>query len=330
MVTGVAARRDRGGVGNGDANGAGEGSDESRERCSGRYQRAADRVGPVSDDAPAQSRNWQRRGQAAAAALAGTWDGLAEVTSGLSPTEWARPTECPGWDVKDHLSHLVGIERSIMGEPAPEWDGPLGDHVRNDFAVLNERWIAVRRPRPGAEVRAEFLEVTRTRLAQLGALDEEQWAAVGYSPVGQVPYAVFMEVRVFDSWVHEQDVRRALDRPGGSATLASAISLARVEGAMPFVVGKQAACAEGTVVRFEVRGPGDDGRAFTVAVEGGRARVVGNDVAPSVTLSLSSIDFVRLGCGRVAAEQVLAAGGVSLSGEAAVGRQVLGAMNFMF
>ena len=144
-----------------------------------------------------------------------------------------------------------------------------------------------------------------------------------------MPYAVFMEVRVFDSWVHEQDARRALDRPGGSGNRASALSLDRVQGAMPFVVGKQAGCADGTVVRFDVSGPGDDARAFTIAVEGGRAREVGDDVAPTVTLALSSLDFVRLGCGRATAAQVEAAGGVALSGDAAVGRRVLGAMNFM-
>ena len=240
------------------------------------------------------------------------------------------PTECPGWDVKDQLSHLIGIERTIMGEAPPEWDGPLGDHVKNDFAASNEVWIAVRRPLEGAAVRAEFLDVTGIRLQHLGELTEDEWAVVGWSPVGQVPYASFMEVRAFDSWVHEQDARRALDRPGGCGNVASAMSLARVEGAMPFVVGKKAACAEGTAVRFEIAGAGDDARAFTVAVEGTRANVVDHDVTPTVTLSLSSLDFLRLGCGRATAAQVEAAGELAMAGDAAVGRQVLGAMNFMF
>jgi uncharacterized protein (TIGR03083 family) len=270
----------------------------------------------------------------ATAALAETWGALAEVSRELSSAEWGLPSECPGWDVKDQLSHLIGIERSLMGEPVPEWDGPLGPHVRNDFAAINERWVAVRRPLPGPDVHAEFVEVTRTRLAQLGARTEDEWAVVGFSPVGEVPYATFMEVRAFDSWVHEQDTRRALDRPGGGGNRASAISLDRVQGAMPFVVGKQAGCEEGTTVRFDVSGPAGDARRFTIAVEGGRARPAGAEpsgdgVEPTVTLSLSSVDFVRLGCGRATAEQVEAAGGVVVSGDAAVARRVLGAMNFM-
>ncbi len=284
----------------------------------------------MTDNGAGQGGGWRLRGRDVRAALAETWEGLAEACDELSSTQWALPTECPGWDVKDQLSHLVGIERSLMGEATPVWDGPLGAHVKNEFAASNEPWIAVRRPFAGAVVRSEFVEVTAARLAELATLTEEEWARVGWSPVGEVPYAVFMEVRVYDSWVHEQDVRRALDRPGGSGNRASAISLGRVQGAMPFVVGKKAACPDGTVVRFAVDGPGDDARTFTVAVEGGRARPVDDEVTPTATLSMSSIDFVRLGCGRAGADEVEAAGGVEVQGDSSVGRHVLGAMNFMF
>ncbi|HSZ36316.1 MAG TPA: maleylpyruvate isomerase family mycothiol-dependent enzyme [Acidimicrobiales bacterium] len=284
----------------------------------------------MTDNGAGQDGGFRQQGMKATEALRQTWGGLAEACFELSPNEWGQPTECPGWDVKDQLSHLIGIERTIMGEAAPEWDGPLGDHVKNDFAAVNETWVAVRRPLDGAAVRAEFVEVTETRLGQLGQRTEDEWAVVGWSPVGQVPYAEFMEVRAFDSWVHEQDARRALDRPGGSGNTASALSLGRVESAMPFVVGKKAACPDGTAVRFEIAGPGDDARAFTVAVEGSRARIVDDDVASTATLSLSSLDFLRLGCGRATAVQVEAAGGIAMEGDAAVGRQVLAAMNFMF
>ena len=284
----------------------------------------------MGDNGAGQDDDWLRQGRKARNALAETWGALTEVCADLSGTEWALPTECPGWDVKDQLSHLIGIERAIMGEPVPEWSGPLGDHVKNDFAATNERFVAVRRALPGAAVRAEFLDVTTTRLAQLDALSAAEWAAVGWSPVGEVPRAEFMVVRVYDSWVHEQDVRHALDRPGGSGNAASSISLDRVQGAMPFVVGKRAGCAEGTAVRFEVDGPGPDARAFTIAVEGGRARPVDDGVAPAATLSLSSIDFVRLGCGRATSAEVAGAGGVTVTGDAQVGRSVLDAMNFMF
>jgi uncharacterized protein (TIGR03083 family) len=306
----------------------------------GRFQaRSGARVTLVSDNGAGQADIWLQQGLQAKTALEETWGALAEVCLELSTNEWALPTSCPGWDVKDQLSHLIGIERAIMGDPVPVWGEPLGAHVKNDFAATNERFVAVRRALPGPAVRAEFVDVTTTRLAQLHALTAADWAELGWSPVGEVPRAEFMTVRVFDSWVHEQDVRRALDRPGGSGNLASALSLERVSGAMPFVVGKKAGCADGTAVRFDVSGAGDDARAFTVVVENGRARLAGDAgsagaggdvVEPTVTLSLSAIDFVRLGCGRATAAQVEAEGGVAVDGDAQVGLSVLGAMNFMF
>ena len=284
----------------------------------------------MGDNGAGQEGGWRQRGLQATAALGETWDSLAEATHELSSSEWALETDCPGWDVKDQLSHLVGIERTLMGEAAPPWDEPLGDHVKNDFAALHEPWIAVRRARPGPDVRAEFVEVTRARLADLGSRTEEQWATVGFSPVGEVPYAVFMEVRVFDCWVHEQDARRALDRPGGDGNLASAISLERMQGAMPYVVGKKAGCAEGTAVCFDVRGRGDDARVFTIAVSGGRAKPAEDDVVPTVTLAMDTDAFVRLSCGRATAAQVEATGGVEVLGDAAAARSILDNMNFMF
>ena len=292
--------------------------------------RSGGNVDRVGDNDAGQEPDWPERGHLARGALGETWGALADVCADLSDAEWARPTECPGWDVKDQLSHLIGIERAIMGEGAPEWSEPLGDHVKNEFAATNEPFVAVRRARPGPAIRAEFVEVTTTRLAQLDELSEAEWAEPGWSPVGVVPRAEFMVVRVYDSWVHEQDVRHALGRPGGSGNTASALSLDRVQGAMPFVVGKKAGCGDGTAVRFDVHGPGHDARAFTVVVEGGRARPAGDEVMPTVTLSLSSIDFVRLGCGRATSAQVEAAGGVVVEGDGLVGRTVLGSMNFMF
>jgi uncharacterized protein (TIGR03083 family) len=273
---------------------------------------------------------WTERGTAATAALGETWGSLAEVCHALVDQEWALPTPCPGWDVKDQLSHLIGIERLLLGEAAPEWTMPLGDHVKNDFAAMNEPWIAIRRSLPGDVVLAEFNEVTALRLATLEAATDEEWATVGWSPVGEVPLARFMETRVFDSWVHEQDVRHALDRPGGGGGRASSFGLGQVQAAMPMVVGKRAAAPEGSVVRFEVSGEGADARSFALAITGGRAGPAADDAVATVTLSMGSLAFLRLGCGRVNAALVRGAGDVSVEGDEDLGQRILENMNFMF
>jgi uncharacterized protein (TIGR03083 family) len=274
--------------------------------------------------------DWTERGKAAQAALEETWSSLAGACHALATQEWALATECPGWDVKDQLSHLIGIERLLRGDPAPVWDGPLGEHVKTDFAAMNEPSVAVRRSEPGDAVLAEFNEVTASRLATLGALSDDEWAVVGWSPIGDVPYARFMETRVFDSWVHEQDVRHALDRPGGTGNRASAAGVGQVQAALGMIVGKKAAAPEGSVVRFKVSGDPGDARIVTLAIEGKRANPVGDDTEATVTLSMSAVDFVRLGCGRATAAAVGEEGGLSVEGDGALGQKILDNMNFMF
>src|ERR1700733_4576232 len=153
---------------------------------------AEGRVEAGSDNGAGQDAEWAQLGVRSMAALKETWESLVDACYELASTEWALPTECPGWDVKDQLSHLIGIEQAIMGQPAPEWSEPLGAHVKNDFAAANEPYVAVRRARSGPAVLAEFVAVTTTRLDQLDALTATEWAAIGYSPMGQVPHAEFM------------------------------------------------------------------------------------------------------------------------------------------
>jgi uncharacterized protein (TIGR03083 family) len=292
-------------------------------------------MGPLLSAGMAEdTTDWTERGTAARAALAETWGSLADACHALVSQEWELPTECPGWDVKDQFSHLIGIERLLLGDEAPTWDGPLGDHVKNDFAAMNEPWVAIRRPLPGDEVLSEFNDVTAQRLAFLGRATDEDWSRVAWSPIGDVPMARFMETRVFDSWVHEQDVRTALDRPGGTGGLASAVAVGQVQAAMGMVVGKKAAAPEGSAVRFVISGEGDDAREFTLAIVEGRAKAsTGAAAAATVTLSMSAVDFVRLGCGRATPARIRETSGteaIGVAGDEDLGQRVLDNMNFMF
>jgi hypothetical protein len=99
---------------------------------------------------------------------------------------------------------------------------------------------------------------------------------------------------------------------------------------MGFVVGKKAGAPDGTIVRFVLDGPGRDARQLTIAVEGGRARPTSAAVSPTVMLALSSLDFLRLGCGRETGAVMEASGRIVVEGDEVVAREILGAMNFMF
>ena len=68
--------------------------------------------------------------------LGEVWGSTVEACAGLSPGDWERPTECPGWSVRDQLSHLIGIERSLMGDAAPMLEGPVAIAFVHGDAVV--------------------------------------------------------------------------------------------------------------------------------------------------------------------------------------------------
>ena len=260
--------------------------------------------------------------------LAEVWSSAVAACRGLTPEQWALPTDCPGWSVRDQVSHLLAIERSLLGDPAPPPLDDVPEYVKNPIGEMNEPWIEQRRGTPGEEVLAEFEETAARRLEALRAFPPERFDEIGWSPIGDVPYRTFMTVRVFDSWAHEQDIRFALDRPGGRNGAGEAITLDRCFLTVGFTVGKKVAPPEGTTVVFAVTGP--LGRSEAVRVEDGRAvRLDGAPGSPTVTLTMDQAAFWRLGLGRCLGSEVLAAGAVAVDGDAELGLRVVEAMAFM-
>jgi uncharacterized protein (TIGR03083 family) len=257
-----------------------------------------------------------------------TWSSVGELCSSLTADEWRAPTDCPGWDVRAQVAHLVGTESTLAGRPLPAFDGPFGDHVRNDLAKFNEAWIASLAEVSDADLLAAFTAITAERLAALEALDQEAWEAVGPTPIGPAPYRRFMEIRVFDSWAHEQDIRHATGHPGHEGGPAVERSVDEVVGALGFIVGKRAQAPEGSLVRFSLAGamPAKD---VDIVVQG-RARVVPADASatPSVTVHTDHVTFVRLGCGRVTGAAALKRGTVTLAGDTDLGERVVASLAF--
>ena len=67
-------------------------------------------------------------------------------------------------DRAGHAVHVIGTERLLEGLPAAEpLPGDAPPHVRNPIGELNEREVAARRTRSGAEVLAEWDELRARR-----------------------------------------------------------------------------------------------------------------------------------------------------------------------
>jgi uncharacterized protein (TIGR03083 family) len=146
------------------------------------------------------------------AAHAAVFDGLLDATADLHADGWATATGCPGWDVHAQLSHTIGIERRMLGEPPPQIDVPDAPHLKHEVASVLEADILVRRALDGDQLRAEAREVFDRRLAALDATLPGGLRDELDSPFGRMRASRVLRLRVFDLVAHEQDVRRALGR----------------------------------------------------------------------------------------------------------------------
>ena len=133
-----------------------------------------------------------------ATALAGT----EQLVAGIGPDEWALPTPCTGWSVRDVVNHLVAGNRLFVQV--------LGGA---QLPAREELIAASRTDQLGEDAAAAYREAA-TALADAfradGAL--ERMVAV---PAGTVPGIAALHLRTVEAMVHGWDVARATGRPLG-------------------------------------------------------------------------------------------------------------------
>lgn len=215
------------------------------------------------------------------------------------------PTDCPGWTVLDQVAHVAGAEAMVAGEPRPDVDVSGHAHVRHDFGALMESYVQARRGRSLEEVLDELEERLEERL-RFHAGDSGWEAETIPGPFGPTTWPQLLTFRSFDVWVHEQDLREALGRPGGLESAAASISMTSLFAALPRIVAKDAGVPPGNAVVVELTGPTTGRAGVRVEEQDGRARGIplftgGPEEHPDVvatTLTMSTQVAGRLAGGR--------------------------------
>jgi uncharacterized protein (TIGR03083 family) len=222
--------------------------------------------------------------------------------------------------VQDNVSHIIGTESTILGRPAPEHDPGEKDWVRNPIGASNEIQVDYRRSRTPQEVLDEFREVATERMKVLRGMSESELDGESWTPIGPGKVRDLVAIRVMDCWVHSQDIRRAVDKPGDLTGPVAEHAFGRHAGAMGFVVGKKAGAPEGTTVVFDVDGFG----VIPIVVEGRARRLDAEPEDPTVKLSMNLETFNCLCCGRGDV-----ANAVKIEGDTQLGSHIVASMNFM-
>jgi uncharacterized protein (TIGR03083 family) len=256
------------------------------------------------------------------------WEGslhaVSELAKRLNADGWAAPTECPGWSAGDIVRHLSWIEARLAGrtDPEIEIDWATLPHATSDFARLTEAGVQVRRGQSQAEACAELDGLIDVRLAQILALEPLTLDTEVMGVFGRpTPLRRLLRVRTFDTWTHEQDVRRAVGLPGNLTSPGAQQSAAQIASALPFVLSAVEGATPGDTLRICVTGPVEFVRYAVKVDDSTSAAAEGVDDA-TFGLTTDWETFGRLAAGRLdlASDDVLAR--IALTGDPALAAQL--------
>ena len=229
--------------------------------------------------------------RAEARALAETeLDRFLALVETLGPEDWARPTACTLWDVRQMLAHKAGsyaafaswreFRRQFGQRPAR---GQLPEDTINAVQVADRAYKAP------DELMAELRAVGRRAIANQQRLPLAlrllglPHPAVGFLQLGYLLDIIYTR----DTWMHRLDIARATGR---------GMVLTREH--------------DGRLVALVVRdlarslAPKLGGKAVVFALTGpaGGAWRIGPEAAPSATIGMDTLDFNCLASGRFDAE----------------------------
>jgi uncharacterized protein (TIGR03083 family) len=132
---------------------------------------------------------------------------LGAVLRTLNDAQWATPSRCAGWSVRDVVAHLVGTDQfwvlsataGLGGAPTRYLDG-------FDPVATPAKMVGGMQDVAPAEVLASYQEGVDALAACFTDLDDERWSMVAEAPPGHVSLDAMARHALWDAWIHERDV----------------------------------------------------------------------------------------------------------------------------
>ncbi|OKK10138.1 maleylpyruvate isomerase family mycothiol-dependent enzyme [Streptomyces sp. CB02400] len=232
-------------------------------------------------------------------------EAISELVQPLPEADWNRRTPCPGWSVRDVVSHVIGLDSEMYGDPRPIHTLPRDlFHVTNDHQRYMEMQVDVRRHHTSPEMTSELELMIIRRNRQLRNENREPGTTVR-GPLGtELTLEESMRRHAFAVWAHEQDLRTALGRPGNLDSPGAYIARDVLLAELPRVVAELAQAPRSSAVVLDVHGPVEFLRTIRVDIQGRGTLETAPALGPAAALTLDWETYVRLACGRVTAEAV--------------------------
>ena len=240
------------------------------------------------------------------------------LSARMDGEQWTMQSLCPDWNARDVVSHLGMMERVMTG-----WLPDSAEHLPPlARAAAYEQEVG---PLDDKSFASRITDIFAGRRADLAALREDDLGRPSWTPVGVKTYGRFLEIRVFDFWVHERDITTPLGWPTDDSGPGAEIALAEVEGSLSYIVGKKIGLPDGTSIVFHLTGPLE--RDLSVVVDG-RAKLVDSVAHPDVELTTDSLTFMQLACGRLDPQTQIDSGKVSWTGNQELGDRAARSLAF--
>ena len=243
--------------------------------------------------------------------LVSAWQSSAADTIALlrEIDNYAVPTDLPGWSVHDIVAHLAHLETVLAHGEKTGFSSPV---VTSDYTQIG---VDERKDIATDNLIDELEAAVNYRVANevLGSPEEKMPTAPGNSGW---TWETTLRNRVIDMWVHEQDIRRAVNRPGNLGSPGALITCATFASGMGFVLGKKVGAKPGTVVHWLVNG--EISLDFALKIDDDKKARPTEDEADA-TLKMTTEEFTVLGAGRQSPDKL----SVAISGDTELGKRVL-------
>jgi uncharacterized protein (TIGR03083 family) len=221
-----------------------------------------------------------------------------DLLDDLADDDWRRPTDLPGWDVHACAAHTAHLEAVLAGEPEETPSADPLNAASSLISMYTEQGVLARRGRTPAELVEEIRRAATARYARLLSdppTDGRAKPTPIFSGVGW-DWQTLLRNRPLDVWMHEQDVRRAVDRPGGLDSPAAVHVVDYLAESLGYVLAKRAGAPAGTTLVLRV--DGHEPVAFVVDESGRGRRLDDVPTAPTVGLAMDRESFIVAAGGR--------------------------------
>jgi uncharacterized protein (TIGR03083 family) len=253
------------------------------------------------------------------------WEAIDDFTrllESLPPEHWSTPTDLPGWDVHACAAHTAHLEAVLSGAAEETVELDAGRHLASAAQAYTEQGVLARLDATPDDLINEIRESATKRRTFLLTDPPEDAAGMPPRTPGGIPWTweTLLRNRPLDVWMHEQDVRRAVGRPGDLDTAAAQHTTDYLIEGMGMVLARRARAAPGSTLVIEVEGSAPAAFGVSDSGRGGPLAEVPSD--PTVTLAMDRQTFVTLAGGRCDP----AGARVTVTGDAELAARILAGM----